>query len=84
MAGIGRDTVAALAEIADRPAALEPVTGVVAVAGDSAGGTLAALACLRLRFERPAALPDVQVLLYANTDLTGACPSMREKPPASD
>ena len=72
------DTVAALAEIADRPAALEPVTGVVAVAGDSAGGTLAALACLRLRSERPAALPDVQVLLYANTDLTGACPSMRE------
>ncbi len=50
----------------------------MAVAGDSAGGTLAALACLRLRSERPTALPDLQVLLYANTDLTGACPSMRE------
>ena len=51
----------------------------VAVAGDSAGGTLAALACLRLRDEYPAALPRLQVLLYANTDLTGAQPSMREK-----
>ncbi|HEY6746620.1 MAG TPA: alpha/beta hydrolase [Mycobacteriales bacterium] len=71
------DTVAALVEIAARPAALEPLTGAVAVAGDSAGGTLATLACLRLRSERPAALPDLQVLLYANTDLTGASPSMR-------
>jgi acetyl esterase/lipase len=43
------------------------------------GGTLAALACLRLRDEHPAALPGLQVLLYANTDLTGAEPSMREK-----
>jgi len=51
----------------------------VAVAGDSAGGTLAALGCLRLRDEYPPALPDLQVLLYANTDLTGAQPSMREK-----
>jgi acetyl esterase len=50
----------------------------VAVVGDSAGGTLAALACLRLRSERPAALPDLQVLLYPNTDLTGSSPSMRE------
>ena len=51
----------------------------VAVAGDSAGGTLAALACLRLRDEYPAALPRLQALLYANTDLTGTQPSMREK-----
>jgi acetyl esterase len=51
----------------------------VAVAGDSAGGTLAALACLRLRDECPAALPRLQALLYANTDLTGTQPSMREK-----
>ena len=49
------------------------------MAGDSAGGTLAALGCLRLRDEYPPALPDLQVLLYANTDLTGAQPSMREK-----
>jgi acetyl esterase len=72
------DAVAALREIADRPAALQPLTGRTAVAGDSAGGTLAALACLRLRTEQPTALPDLQVLLYANTDLTGASPSMRE------
>jgi len=53
--------------------------GKVAVGGDSAGGTLATLACLRLRDEDPRALPGLQVLLYANTDLTGSQPSMREK-----
>jgi acetyl esterase len=73
------DTVATLHWVASSPAALEPVTGMVAVAGDSAGGTLAALACLRLRDERPEALPDLQVLLYSNTDLTGSQPSMTEK-----
>jgi acetyl esterase len=55
------------------------VPSAVAVAGDSAGGTLDALACLRLRDEYPAALPCLQALLYANTDLTGTQPSMREK-----
>ena len=58
---------------------LGEVPSAVAVAGDSAGGTLAALACLRLRDEYPAALPRLQALLYANTDLTGTQPSMREK-----
>lgn len=53
------DTVATLEWVASSPASLEPVTGVVAVAGDSAGGTLAALACLRLRDEHPEALPDL-------------------------
>jgi acetyl esterase len=73
------DTVAALRWVASAPTELgEPPTA-VGVAGDSAGGTLAALACLRLRDEYPAAVPDLQVLLYANTDLTGAQPSMREK-----
>ena len=72
------DTVGALEWAAGRPPALEPVTGRVAVVGDSAGGTLAALGCLRLRAVRPAALPDLQVLLYPNTDLTGVHPSMRE------
>jgi acetyl esterase len=78
------DTVAALRWVASGPAGLGPdglgqAPTAVAVAGDSAGGTLAALGCLRLRDEYPPALPDLQVLLYANTDLTGAQPSMREK-----
>jgi acetyl esterase len=78
------DTVAALRWVASGPAGLGPdelgqAPNAVAVAGDSAGGTLAALGCLRLRDEYPPALPDLQVLLYANTDLTGAQPSMREK-----
>jgi acetyl esterase len=78
------DTVAALRWVASAPAGLGPdglgqAPTAVAVAGDSAGGTLAALGCLRVRDEYPPALPDLQVLLYANTDLTGAQPSMREK-----
>jgi acetyl esterase len=73
------DTVAALCWVASAPPELGEMPDAVAVAGDSAGGTLAALACLRLRDEHPAALPGLQVLLYANTDLTGAQPSMREK-----
>ena len=73
------DTVAALRWVASAPAELGEAPSAVAVAGDSAGGTLAALACLRLREEDPAALPRLQALLYANTDLTGAQPSMREK-----
>ena len=73
------DSAAALRWVASTPAELGEPPSAVAVAGDSAGGTLAALACLRLRDEQPGALPDLQALIYANTDLTGACPSMREK-----
>jgi acetyl esterase len=73
------DTVTALRWVASRPAGLGETPTAVAVAGDSAGGTLAALGCLRVRDEYPPALPDLQVLLYANTDLTGAQPSIREK-----
>jgi acetyl esterase len=73
------DTVAALRWVATAPAGLGEAPTAVAVAGDSAGGTLAALGCLRLRDEYPPALPDLQVLLYANTDLTGSQPAMREK-----
>ena len=73
------DTVAALRWVASAPAELgEPPTA-VGVAGDSAGGTLAALACLRLREEDAAALPNLQALLNANADLAGTCPSMGEK-----
>ena len=50
----------------------------VLVAGDSAGGNLAALACLRLRDESQH-LPDAQVLIYPNTDLTFSHPSAIEK-----
>jgi acetyl esterase len=53
--------------------------GPVAVGGDSAGGTLATLACLRLRDETPAAMPALQLLVYPNTDLAGTQPSMTEK-----
>lgn len=73
------DSVLALRWVASSPAELGALTGAVAVAGDSAGGTLAALTCLRLRDEAPQALPALQVLVYANTDLTGGQPSMREK-----
>lgn len=56
------DTLAALRWIATRPAVLDPHPTAVAVAGDSAGGTTAALACLRARDEEPAAAPGLQVL----------------------
>ena len=72
------DTVMALEWIAQRPLELGP-TGAVAVGGDSAGGTLATLACHRLRERHSQAMPALQVLLYPNTDLTGAHPSMTEK-----
>ncbi len=47
--------------------------GRVAVAGDSAGGNLAAVVCQALRDE--AARPAFQVLVYPATDLTRALPS---------
>ena len=73
------DTVDALRRIAACAPELGEQTGPVAVAGDSAGGTLAALACLRLRDE-PELLPHLQVLIYSNTDLADEySPSMREK-----
>jgi acetyl esterase len=74
------DAVAALRWIASGPAVLErPADAAVAVAGDSAGGTLAALACLRLRGEAPEAAPALQLLAYANTDLANSGASMQEE-----
>lgn len=73
------DAVAALKGIAKQPAELGQLDGTVAIAGDSAGGTLATLACLRVRDEQPDASAALQVLLCANTDLTGSSPSMTEK-----
>ncbi len=52
--------------------------GSVAVAGDSSGGNLAALACLRLRDEG-GPQPAAQILVTPNTDLTLSQPSARQK-----
>jgi acetyl esterase len=50
----------------------------VLIAGDSSGGNLAALACLRLRDEG-GPTPAAQLLAYPNTDLTLSQPSVIEK-----
>jgi acetyl esterase len=71
------DAVAAMRWIAGGPAELDGL-GPWGALGDSAGGTLVTLACQRLRAEDPAALPAIEALVYANTDLTGNQPSMRE------
>ena len=73
------DTIAALRWIAAEPSAVGIPPGAVAIAGDSAGGTLAALACLRVRDEAPEAAPRAQLLIYANTDLRNSGASMQEK-----
>ncbi|GJF32425.1 putative lipase/esterase LipN [Kitasatospora sp. NE20-6] len=52
--------------------------GPTVVMGDSSGGNLAALACLRLRDEG-GPLPAAQILVYPNTDLTLSSPSARSK-----
>jgi acetyl esterase len=54
------------------------IAGPVVVMGDSSGGNLAALACLRLR-DDGGPLPAGQVLAYPNTDLTLSRPSVRSK-----
>jgi acetyl esterase len=51
--------------------------GPLVLMGDSAGGNLAALACLRLR-EQGGPRAAAQVLLFPNTDLTLTRPSVRE------
>ncbi len=71
------DAVATMRWIARGPRELDAL-GPWGALGDSAGGTLVTLACQRLRTEDPAALPAVEALIYANTDLTGSHPSMRE------
>ncbi|MFE9957315.1 alpha/beta hydrolase [Micromonospora sp. NPDC005299] len=54
------------------------IGGPTVVMGDSSGGNLAALACLRLRDEG-GPLPAAQILAYPNTDLTLSYPSTRTK-----
>ena len=73
------NAVAALRWIASQPPELQIAPAAVAIAGDSAGGTIAALACVRLRDGAPEMLPRVQLLIYANTDLSNSGASMREK-----
>ncbi|UWE07520.1 alpha/beta hydrolase [Actinacidiphila bryophytorum] len=66
------------------PAALDDAVAVLqwarpaAVAGDSAGGFLAAAACLALR-DAGGPLPGLQALICPNTDLTLSRPSITEK-----
>jgi acetyl esterase len=50
----------------------------IGVAGDSAGGCLAALTCLRVR-DAGGEQPTVQLLVYPNTDLTLSQPSISSK-----
>ncbi|WP_328322229.1 alpha/beta hydrolase [Streptomyces sp. NBC_00388] len=53
-------------------------SGPAVVMGDSSGGNLATLACLRLRDEG-GPLPAAQILVYPSTDLTLSSPSARSK-----
>ncbi len=73
------DAVDALRWIASRPRELGEAPTALAIAGDSAGGTTATLACVRVRDEAPDAAPDIQLLIYANTDLSNSGASMVEK-----
>jgi acetyl esterase len=72
------DAVATLVWIASAPVELNPQPLAIAIAGDSAGGTTATLACLSLRDDRTL-LPSLQVLIYPNTDLAGSGASMQSK-----
>ena len=61
------DAIAALEWVASGPPEIGARPHAIAVAGDSAGGTLAALATLQLRGS--AAAPDLLLMAYANTHL---------------
>jgi acetyl esterase len=54
------------------------IAGPTVVMGDSSGGNLATLTCLRLRDEG-GPMPAAQVLVYPNTDLTHSYPSTQTK-----
>ena len=68
------DSVAALRWVRAQAAALGIDSGRIAVGGDSAGGNLAAVACLALRDggEPP---PAFQLLIYPATDMRAVAPS---------
>jgi acetyl esterase len=62
----------------DHQAELTGADRALVIAGDSSGGNLAALACLRLRDEG-GPLPKAQILAFPNTDLTLSQPSVTDK-----
>ncbi len=70
------DAVDVVHWLASAPGASTVSWSRLGIAGDSAGGTTAALACLRLRDEAHDRLPDALVMVYANTDLTSSGASM--------
>jgi acetyl esterase len=70
------DGIAVVEWIATEPDVLGDLNGRVGVAGDSAGGLLAALVSHRLRDDSPDLLPVAQFLIYANTDLASSGGSM--------
>ena len=73
------DAVAVVRHVALRTARGARRGGTVAIAGDSAGGCIAALAALALRDDDEAGLLAAQLLVCPNTDLTGAHASFAEK-----
>lgn len=68
------DVVAATRHVRDHGAALGVDPKRLAIGGDSAGGNLAAVACLVLR-EAGEALPAFQLLIYPATDMRAVAPS---------
>ncbi|MFE2870764.1 alpha/beta hydrolase [Embleya sp. NPDC059259] len=72
------DAAAAFRWAAEHARELSGAAGPPAVAGDSSGGHLAALTCLRMRAEG-GPLPAAQFLACPNTDLTLSRPSTRDK-----
>ncbi|MGW9212008.1 alpha/beta hydrolase [Embleya sp. NPDC055664] len=72
------DAVAAFRWAAEHAGELCGAVGMPAIAGDSSGGHLAALVCLRMR-DAGGPMPASQFLAFPNTDLTLSRPSTREK-----
>lgn len=72
------DCEAAARWVASNPAALGRKVTALALAGDSAGGQLAAVATIDLR-DKPAAAPVIaQLLIYPAADLGGDYPSLKQ------
>lgn len=72
------DAMDVISWAAKHQAGLSGTTGPLVIGGDSSGGNLATLACLRLRDEG-GPLPAAQVLAFPNTDLTLSLPSVAKK-----